>query len=259
MKKTKILICSLLCVLAILGSLLVGCSGDGSSNGRNSKKEVTLTLIGENGVQKEAVVKYDVENTVETMYKSGYYFNGYYDAVEGGTQYFSKEGKAICTWQEHYPTTLYAQFRPVKELFFKPNMTYISEALEIKGDKCIYYSSESPNLEYRLPFEMINAAKADFYLEMNIKIMFRYKDTRNETNPRLYISDTNDSSGETYYYTKFNHSLDYQDVVIETVIPSRSIQSGKLYFSFYRDSAFYSAYIKDFHIELSYTGNSFDK
>ena len=43
--------------------------------------------------------------------KTGYTFNGYFDAVSGGTQYYNADGTSARTWNKTSNTTLYAQWK----------------------------------------------------------------------------------------------------------------------------------------------------
>ena len=51
--------------------------------------------------------------------KTGYTFNGYYDATSGGTQYYKADGSSARTWNKTAATTLYAQWTANKY-----NITY---------------------------------------------------------------------------------------------------------------------------------------
>ena len=42
--------------------------------------------------------------------RTGYTFNGYYDAISGGTQYYKADGSSARTWNKTAATTLYAQW-----------------------------------------------------------------------------------------------------------------------------------------------------
>ena len=42
--------------------------------------------------------------------RTGYTFNGYYDAVSGGTQYYKADGSSASTWNKTAATTLYARW-----------------------------------------------------------------------------------------------------------------------------------------------------
>ena len=46
--------------------------------------------------------------------RTGYTFNGYYDAASGGTQYYKADGSSARTWNKTAATTLYAQWTPAK-------------------------------------------------------------------------------------------------------------------------------------------------
>ena len=46
--------------------------------------------------------------------RTGYTFNGYYDAASGGTQYYKADGSSTRTWNKTTATTLYAQWTPAK-------------------------------------------------------------------------------------------------------------------------------------------------
>jgi len=46
--------------------------------------------------------------------RTGYTFNGYYDATSGGTQYYKADGSSARTWNKTAATTLYAQWTPAK-------------------------------------------------------------------------------------------------------------------------------------------------
>ena len=46
--------------------------------------------------------------------KTGYTFNGYFDAASGGTQYYNADGTSAKNWDKTETTTLYAQWTPIQ-------------------------------------------------------------------------------------------------------------------------------------------------
>ncbi|MBE5730357.1 MAG: hypothetical protein E7350_00205 [Clostridiales bacterium] len=122
MKKViKFIVLSL--TLYLLSLFMIGCSlfinkekvGEGYS-------QSTLTLYdGENATQ--YVAKYGTKVSITiTATKKGYYFEGYYDAEEGGIKYIDGDGNSLVKWEQSFPTILYARWGDISTLLQEINV-----------------------------------------------------------------------------------------------------------------------------------------
>ena len=95
--------------------IVKGTTGNKTFYAKWTANTYTVTLDPQNG---------ESTNTVTATYgsampaitkptRTGYTFNGYYDAISGGTQYYKADGSSARTWNKTAATTLYAQWTPV--------------------------------------------------------------------------------------------------------------------------------------------------
>ncbi|MBO5817647.1 MAG: InlB B-repeat-containing protein [Paludibacteraceae bacterium] len=68
--------------------------------------------------------------------KTGYAFQGYFDAISGGTKYYNADGTSAKNWDKTSATTLYAQWECVTPVF----------DIKIKNDNPVVFSGESIEL-----------------------------------------------------------------------------------------------------------------
>ena len=255
MKKLKSVICIMFCFLLMSSLLLIGCSSGNSDSNNNNKNNVEdvsshveITLHGPSGESK--VIGTDIGDDINTpveFYKSNYYLDGYYDSPEGGKQYINKEGNSLSVWQENYPTDLYAQFKAVSsDLKFEQKDLF--EVPILIGASTRYYS-------YKLPKALVNAAKANLQLEVELNLSFRVKDHWETADTIFVVVDSDQSSRETYFKIEFHEQpLEYEIRTISAKFPARALKNGYLWLGFGRNNN-YDGYIKDLSFSMNYTGN----
>lgn len=80
-------------------------------------KTYTVTLNQQSGTGGTASVTATYGSAMPKITKptrTGYTFNGYYDAQSGGTQYYKADGSSARTWNKTSASTLYAQWSPAQ-------------------------------------------------------------------------------------------------------------------------------------------------
>lgn len=232
MKRVRIIICAMLCLLISSALLLTGCFGGGTSDSDSTsdidnnytREDIEVTLIGENGNSEEITVTTNMGliEDVPAMYKDGYYFNGYFDSQEGGKQYFNSKGYSTSVWQANYPTTLYAQFKPVSELFYEQNNLHTNDPWTV-GTGALF--------TVNVPIEFQNAANANYEREVKMTITYRYKTNCSETDVILNIIDSNSGDNEVFFTKSLGDGFDanYQTVNVVAQFPARCIRKGTFY------------------------------
>lgn len=76
---------------------------------------VTLNKNGGSGGSASVTATYGLSMPTATMpTRTGYDFTGYYDAVDGGNQYYKSDGTSFKAWDKASNTTLYAQWKKKK-------------------------------------------------------------------------------------------------------------------------------------------------
>lgn len=88
---------------------------DGTSLGINVKNSLITTLTFNNNDGTDPTVSVDVHyyqvlKSVTPPSRDGYTFQGYYDKITGGTQYYDADGVAIHLWDKREDTILYARW-----------------------------------------------------------------------------------------------------------------------------------------------------
>ena len=75
---------------------------------------VSFNANGGSGASAAKTVTYDAAMpTVTKPTRTGYIFQGYYDAARGGTQYYKADGTSARNWNKTTNTTLYAHWTPI--------------------------------------------------------------------------------------------------------------------------------------------------
>lgn len=79
-----------------------------------NKYTVSFNANGGTGASAAKTVTYDASmGTVSKPTRTGYIFQGYYDAASGGTQYYKADGTSARNWNKTSNTTLYAHWTPI--------------------------------------------------------------------------------------------------------------------------------------------------
>ena len=82
-----------------------------TANFAGNNYTVTLNRNGGSGGSASVTATYGLAMPTATMpTRTGYTFTGYYDAVDGGNQYYKSDGSSARTWNKTSNTTLYAQW-----------------------------------------------------------------------------------------------------------------------------------------------------
>jgi uncharacterized repeat protein (TIGR02543 family) len=89
--------------------------GPTTITGNWTAKTYTVTLDLQSGTDGTTSVTATYGSAMPSITKptrTGYTFNGYYDATSGGTQYYKADGSSARTWNKTSNSTLYAQWTP---------------------------------------------------------------------------------------------------------------------------------------------------
>ncbi|MBN2861337.1 MAG: InlB B-repeat-containing protein, partial [Sphaerochaetaceae bacterium] len=100
-----------------LSTIPTGSTGDASFYAKWSANSFTVTLDQQSGSggTESVSATYDeaMPSSLTAPSRSGYTFGGYYDAVTGGTQYYSFTMTSVKDWDKTVDTTLYARWTPI--------------------------------------------------------------------------------------------------------------------------------------------------
>ena len=99
-----------------------GTTGDKNLYAKWTANTYAVTLNPQSGTGGTTSVTATYDSAMPAITKptrTGYTFNGYYDATSGGTQYYKADGSSARTWNKTAATTLYAQWTANKY-----NITY---------------------------------------------------------------------------------------------------------------------------------------
>lgn len=86
-------------------------------------KNWTITLDAGEGSVDPAIKGVTIGNayTLPVANRAHYYFNGWFDAVTGGTKYATETGASVTDWKEYENKTLYAQYTAIPVVTFNSN------------------------------------------------------------------------------------------------------------------------------------------
>lgn len=104
-----------LAVLMLMPQAKALAATDGTPLGINVKNSLITTLTFDNNDGTDSTVSVDVHyyqvlKSVTPPSRDGYTFQGYYDKITGGTQYYDADGVAIHLWDKRVDTILYARW-----------------------------------------------------------------------------------------------------------------------------------------------------
>ena len=156
--------------VCILFSFLTGCSlfADKNEVGEGFTQSTVILYDGESSTQ--YVAKYGEIATVSVGSKKGYYFDGYFDAEEGGTKYIDGAGKSLIAWEKSFPTSLYARWIEVSSL--------VQEANVFDNEPTHGGASGQRTATVKLSSELKSAVKSNF--DGKIKISGKSTDVAND-------------------------------------------------------------------------------
>ncbi len=76
--------------------------------------------------------------------KTGYTFNGYFDAASGGTQYYKADGTSAKNWDKTVTTTLYAQWTKVYTVTFYSNGSVYETLTDLESGATVIFPTTDP-------------------------------------------------------------------------------------------------------------------
>ena len=125
-------------------------AGDGSTVVKyyytRNKYKVTLDFNGGNSSQKELTAIYGAPIRVDIKPdRTGYYFNGYYDAKDGGTEYINSDTTSAHVWDKTSDATLYAHWRASQSTIYFDNQGGIGTTPSITATYDVNLESISSN------------------------------------------------------------------------------------------------------------------
>ena len=161
--------------------------------------------------------------------KTGYTFNGYYDATSGGTQYYKADGSSARTWNKTAATTLYAKWTIKQYTINYGVVGSANGAIQLDGGTNVTTnSSATANYDTRHTF---TAEPANDY-----KIEGWYSDANGAN--KIDKAGTNDTyeitslTADTYVYVKFVETAEVMSQVTVAateggaVNPSGTVEVG---------------------------------
>ncbi len=164
-------------VLTIMAVILCSCGLFGGSSGLGGSKEMATTItLDVDGTTKTYSATYDTIVDLGLLTKTGYVFENATD--ENGQIYFNELGQSLTRWQNDYPTSFKANFKPVSGFTYSYITTWEDDPEEVYhmyGPETLDYGCE--NIVRR---QLKSAILGNPYADIELKVFFREKNYRSD-------------------------------------------------------------------------------
>jgi len=203
---------------------------DGESSQTEETGPITKEIIVySNGMPNTYTVTVGETPSISVPAKSGCYFVGAFDSLEGGNKYFDEMGKATAPWDKNAPTTLYAQFKSVTEMTF-------SQVL--RDEDPVLWRQGGTWLTFQMNDQMKNAISANLDATLNIKISFAAMQARGWDLESAYATNLKEGGEKVH------------------IVSTAAQLSGNTYTTFEKEFQFKAKLIKDGQIHLYVAGEA---
>lgn len=185
-----IVACTFLCA--------TGCRFFGNDQADGENGSTTITLYDDLEAE-EYKAEYGRSVSVDAPVKKGYYLEGYFDALAGGTKYFDSAGESLVRWEENFPTKLYARWGELSS--FREEVTVFGNEAKDGG------SSGRRTATIKTSKEFLSAVKGNFdrKLKLEYSVDLKTGSGYEEASPIEFYVKGYDSAGAEKY-TVFTHT-----------------------------------------------------